>query len=205
MQPVLNLWRKGASPPAGWTGQAMALGSWVATEQLLGQIAAWAEAHPLGWLTASGPAVALLIKVASERLDLRIAGAALVSPQDWPGLRGGVVLSEAPLPFPSVLFSEGAGGSAVPLRERQLAAAWHARAGGLLPEGGPLNSPVMQAMMAERMTRLTPLFQAADSVGWAIKADRDLESSTAAIASRTSSMVRRTVQVASSTQSTQGT
>lgn len=208
MQPVLNLWCQGGGHPKGWAGTAMLLHPAHPLGRVKDQIAGWVEAHPLGWLTATGPAVAVLVQLAAERLDLRIAGAAFVAPQDWRGSHGGAILAETPLSFPCVLFPSANDGL-VAMHLRRLAAAWHARIAEGLPVAGPLDDAAMQAMMAERLVQLGPALQAAvttsGSAGTAMKADRDLESSTAAIASRTSSMVRRTVQVASSVQSAQGT
>ena len=205
MQPVLNLWSQTTDLPKAWRGERLLLNPSHPPALVKDQIIAWVEAHPLGWLIAKGPAVAVLIQIAAERLDLRIAGAALVDPQDWLSAHGGVVLSETPLSFPCVIFPCATRSVAVSLRLRRLAAAWHARVADLLPERGPMESPLMQAMMTDRLASLRPALQAADSAAWATKADRDLESSTAATASRTASIVRRTAQVASSTQSVQGT
>lgn len=205
MQPVLNLWRMGQPRPTAWPGEVMVLDPWVAPAGLMARIASWVQANPLGWLVASGPAVALLIRVAADRLDLRIAGAALVAPQDWHSLHGLLPLAEPPMPFPTVLFPQDASGQTASLRERRLAQAWQSRLAGALPASGPLSARVMQEIMADRLLRLGQTSQAAASDGSAMKAVSDFESRTAAIASRTSSIVRRTAQVVSSGQSVQGT
>jgi hypothetical protein len=201
MKRVLSLWRDGSPWPIGWVGEGIALDPWHAPDDLAADIADWLQAHPWAWVMAKGPAAAIFLHLAAHRLDLRIAGTVLIEPQDWLSVHGRLALSDAPLSFPAALFPADPTGQVVTLRERQLATRLKAQIGGAMPKRGPMSSPRLQELVMSREGQL----QAAASEGSAAKAASDFRSSTAAMASRTSSMVRRTMQVASSTQSAQGT
>lgn len=154
---------------------------------LASRLTRWIAERPGLWLVAQGGAAAVLLTVAAARLDLRLAGVALIGPAPWVGRRDRLGLPDAPLPFPLLL----AGERPVPLA---LARAWSAIAA---PD--PLTDPdrflSVLAAQAGRGGRQPSI---------SAKARSDLASSTEEIASRTSSMVARTAQVASSGQSVQG-
>jgi hypothetical protein len=201
MKRVLSLWRDGSPWPIGWAGEGIALDPWHAPDDLAADIADWLQAHPWAWVMAKGPGAAIFLHMAARRLDLRIAGVVLIEPQDWLSVHGRLALSDAPLSFPAALFPTDATGQVVTLRERRLATSLKALMGGAMPKRGPMSSSKLHEMVLAREAQL----QAATSDGSAAKAASDFRSSTAAMASRTSSMVRRTMQVASSPQSAQGT
>lgn len=195
------MWREGTPWPIGWAGRGIALDPWNAPEDLTTDIADWLQAHPWTWVATKGPSAAIFLHLAAQRLDLRIAGVVLIQPQDWLSVHGRLALCHAPLAFPSVIFPSDPNGQIVTLQERQLAADIQAQMGGAMPKRGPMLSAVMQQLVATREAQL----QAATADGSAEKSASDLRSRTAAMASRTSSIVRRTTQVASSPQSAQGT
>ena len=201
MQRILSVWRDGAPWPIGWAGEGIALDPWNAPDDLAADLADWLQAHPWAWVMAKGPGAAIFLHMAARRLDLRIAGAVLIEPQDWLSVHGRLALSDAPLSFPAALFSADPSGQVVTLRERNLAVSLKAQMGGPMPKRGPMASARLRSMVAEREAQL----QAAASDRSAAKDSSDFRSSTAAMASRTSSIVRRTKHVASSPQSAQGT
>lgn len=100
---------------------------------------AWSErlveaisAHPCAWLVAHSLGVPLVTRLATERLDLRIAGALLVAPADVEEkatadrLRGFAPMSLAPLPFPATVIASRTDHFMRFARARTLAAAWGA-------------------------------------------------------------------------------
>jgi predicted alpha/beta hydrolase family esterase len=103
-------WRR----PASWT------------ERLVTAV----QDHPYAWLVAHGAGALTVARVAAERLELRIAGALLVTPADAeavPRFRDLAPISLAPLPFPAALVASRTDPYMRFHRAKLLAAAWGAR------------------------------------------------------------------------------
>ncbi len=159
---------------------------WHAPDDLAADIADWLQAHPWAWVIAKGAGAAIFLHMAAHRLDLRIAGAVLIAPQDWLSVHGRLALCDAPLAFPAVLFPADPKGQVVSLRERHLAVSLNAVAGGVVPKRGHMASATVQDLVQARDKQL----QAASLDEAAANSASDFRSSTAAMASRTSSMMR---------------
>lgn len=172
---------------------------------LLDRLARWTRELPMPWIVAIGEAAAPLTQLGARRLDLRIAGVSLIAPQDWTDGFQPCPLSLAPMPCSVLVLANRPGNRSLPSQRLvDLARGWRAD---FLPD--PVSDPDLfhrktQAAMAQRAAAMPLDLQA--ELAWArAKARRDFPSSTPDIASRTSSMVSRTGQVASSRQSEQGT
>lgn len=153
-------------------------------EVLFPRLARWISETPEAWILAQGGAAAVLLALSAARLDLRIAGAALIAPRPWDGRRDQLSLPDAPVAFPLLLVDGGRLPSA-------LTSTWSAETA-----ADPFTAP--EAFLAALARR------SALQASTAAKARRLLASSTEEMASRTSSIVARTAQVDSSGQSVQG-
>ncbi|MBC2836838.1 hypothetical protein [Paragemmobacter straminiformis] len=134
--------------PAG----AVQLGSDLPCATARARVAACLAAHPMAWIVARGPAVAVFHRVAADHLSLRIAGAVLFDPADWVGADGTIALGQDPLPFPSVIV----GACRSEASSVEFALAWGASLVSRVDRTDLLGTPAVRDMILRREASLHP-------------------------------------------------